>query len=203
MLTSKPAIPISSSHSAAIYFPVRLHLKAEKAIGRFQSAGVLPERVSNHLECAQGMILDLDFQPSCDLVSEVGCGKPQFALAVLVELLRDLPQEYHLRTFLLVRQLLWCLPRDDIAHGALLLIILGAVIYASQDQKVADTVLAEVFDDIRDVATLLHAFPPPSPRPVYLRVVALKDAPGLLLTKLRCFSQDFGQEDLLKFKYAS
>ncbi|KAJ7077228.1 hypothetical protein C8R44DRAFT_896334 [Mycena epipterygia] len=208
-----------------MYFPVRLHLKAvaEKAIDRLQSAVVLPKSVSDHLECAQGMILDVDFQPSCDLVSDFGCGKPQNIIRGLFYwyvnsygvpgFMANSSEQGILEVFMAEKSLnklaehLQTKTRDDISHGALLLIIFGAVLYAShQNQKtlqtIIDTVLADVFDEIRDVATLLRARDEVwkeinSKNP---RVAALKDAPGLLLTNLRRSSQGFGREDLLKFK---
>jgi hypothetical protein len=85
--------------------PVVLRLRevAEKAIAALPKTVVLPETLSYRFECVQGAIFYPDLQPSWDLMGEFGCGKPQFCLAVLIALLRVLPECYHTKAYLLVR----------------------------------------------------------------------------------------------------
>ncbi|KAJ7692082.1 hypothetical protein B0H17DRAFT_1200667 [Mycena rosella] len=133
---------------------------------QFQKAATLSETVAVYVECAQVNILDADLHRASYLKAEYAFGKPQFTLAVLVALVRDLPKCYHRGsvlyelldvfisdvTFTALAEHLQTKTHDEFTHGALVPIPFSAFvrIYYQDKTKLqsfVDTILADVFDE--------------------------------------------------------
>ncbi|KAJ7149907.1 hypothetical protein C8R46DRAFT_1124950 [Mycena filopes] len=220
-----------------MHFPALQHLRttAEEAIAKLGSRSSLTGPIAEDFEDARNRIAHSSIQSQQVLMRKFGNGRPQFALAVLVGLRGILPERYQTRTYLLgllstftaqsslsnIAQYLQIRRREDLSNDSLFLFTAGVLfteIYWGDQTKLqtaVDTLLTEVYADIRRACVLLtmrekvfesidttvpdalstcSPSRPPGP---------FEHTPRLLLENLRRSSIGVSREDLLKFKCGS
>ncbi|KAF7335522.1 hypothetical protein MVEN_02206000 [Mycena venus] len=205
---------------------VKLQTTTEEAIERLE-LGALPQFVELYREDAEGAICE--FYTPDEINSRFGCGKAQFALALLVALRDVLPECYQTRAFLLgimhvvmadtnldkLALRLQTRQRDDLSAGAMFLMVIGSLFKQRGQhtlQKWVNAVFCEGLGDIKALAAVLVG---KSEVLKYIKAEnakagtredeaqPFKDTTALILENLRRHSQGMERWKLLKFKCTS
>ncbi|KAJ7077222.1 hypothetical protein C8R44DRAFT_755239 [Mycena epipterygia] len=159
-------------HSPAV---LKLQSTTENAIKSLDK-GALPQFVKVYIQDAESEICD--FYTPRDVIRRYGCGRPQFALSILVGLRDALPECYHTRAFLFefnvmqgilqvvmsdsslndIALQLQTRTRDDFSDGHMFLMVVGSL-FKQREQPALQTwinaLLAQVFSEIKILSAFL------------------------------------------------